>query len=99
MGAHAKVFVKNGMTASSKELLSLPTPNLEIMFTPAKPRPANKTSARGWRDGSEVKSTVCSSRVHEFNSQQPRGGSQPPVVRTSALSWLASINAGRTLNK
>jgi hypothetical protein len=32
---------------------------------------------RGWRDGSEVKSTDCSSRGPEFNSQQPHGGSQP----------------------
>jgi hypothetical protein len=31
----------------------------------------------GWRDGSVVKSTGCSSRGPEFNSQQPHGGSQP----------------------
>jgi hypothetical protein len=30
---------------------------------------------RGWRDGSEVKSTDCSSRGPELNSQQPRGDS------------------------
>jgi hypothetical protein len=29
-----------------------------------------------WRDGSAVKSTDCSSRGPEFNSQQPHGGSQ-----------------------
>ena len=29
------------------------------------------------RDGSVVKSTDCSSRGPEFNSQQPHGGSQP----------------------
>ena len=33
----------------------------------------------GWRDGSAVKSTDCSSRGPEFNSQQPHGGSQPSV--------------------
>jgi hypothetical protein len=32
------------------------------------------------RDGSAVKSTDCSSRGPEFNSQQPHGGSQPPVM-------------------
>jgi hypothetical protein len=31
---------------------------------------------RGWRDGSAVKTTDCSSRGHEFNSQQPHDGSQ-----------------------
>jgi hypothetical protein len=30
---------------------------------------------KGWRDGSAVKSTDCSSRGPEFNSQQPHGGS------------------------
>ena len=41
----------------------------------------------GWRDGSEVKGTVCSSRGPEFNSQQPHGGSQPSVMGTDALFW------------
>ncbi|EDM16219.1 rCG63685 [Rattus norvegicus] len=41
----------------------------------------------GWRDGSVVKSTVCSSRGPEFNSQQPRGGSQPSVMGSDALFW------------
>jgi len=41
---------------------------------------------RGWRDGLEVKSTDCSSRGPEFNSQQPHGGSQPSVMRSDALS-------------
>jgi hypothetical protein len=39
----------------------------------------------GWRDGSEVKSTDCSSRGYEFNSQQLHGGSQPSVMRSNAL--------------
>ena len=34
-----------------------------------------------WRDGSELKSTTCFSGGHEFNSQQPHGGSQPSVMR------------------
>jgi hypothetical protein len=39
-----------------------------------------KTDSRGWRDGSEDKSTGCSSRGPEFNSQQTHGGSQPSVM-------------------
>jgi hypothetical protein len=41
----------------------------------------------GWRDGSVVKSIVCSSRGPEFNSQQPHGGSQPSLMRSDALFW------------
>jgi len=41
----------------------------------------------GWRDGSVVKSTDCSSRGLEFNSQQPHGGSQPSVMGSGALFW------------
>ena len=40
-----------------------------------------------WRDGSVVKSTLCSSRGPEFNSQQPHGGSQPSVMGSDALFW------------
>ena len=43
--------------------------------------------ALGWRDGSEVKSTDCSSRGPEFNSQQLHGGSQPSVMESDALFW------------
>jgi hypothetical protein len=34
-----------------------------------------------------VKSTDCSSRGPEFNSQQPQGGSQPSVIESNALFW------------
>jgi hypothetical protein len=34
----------------------------------------------GWTDDSVVKSTDCSSRGPEFNSQKPHGGSQPLVM-------------------
>ena len=44
-----------------------------------------KTKTWGWRDGSEVKSTDCSSRGPEFNSQQPHGVSQPSVMGSDAL--------------
>ena len=39
------------------------------------------------RDGSLFKSTDCSSRCPEFNSQQPYGGSQPPIIGSDALFW------------
>jgi hypothetical protein len=42
-------------------------------------------SGGGWRDGSEVKSTDCSSEGPEFKFQQPHGGSQPLVMRSDAL--------------
>jgi hypothetical protein len=43
-----------------------------------------------WRDGSVVKSIGCSSRGHEFNSQQPCGGSQPSVMGSDALFCTCS---------
>jgi len=51
----------------------------------------------GWRDGSAVKSTDCSSRGPEFNSQQPHGDSQPSVMRSGALFWPAVTYADRML--
>jgi hypothetical protein len=42
---------------------------------------------RGWRDGSVVKSTDCSSKGPKFKSQQPHGGSQPSVTRSDVLFW------------
>jgi hypothetical protein len=47
----------------------------------------NKKEKEDWRDGSAFKSTDCSSRGPEFNSQQPRGGSQPSVMGSDALFW------------
>jgi len=41
----------------------------------------------GWRGGSVVKSTDCSSRGPEFKSQQPHGGSQPSLMGSDALFW------------
>jgi hypothetical protein len=41
----------------------------------------------GWRDGSVVKRTDCSSKGPEFNPQQPHGGSQPSVMGSDALFW------------
>jgi hypothetical protein len=39
----------------------------------------------GWQDGSVGKSSDCSSEGPEFKSQQPHGGSQPPIMRSDAL--------------
>jgi hypothetical protein len=41
----------------------------------------------GWRDGSAVTSTDCSSRGPEFSSQQLHGGSQPSVMESDHLFW------------
>jgi hypothetical protein len=46
-----------------------------------------KRAETGWRDGSAVKSTDCSSRGPEFNSQQPHDGSQPSEIGSDALFW------------
>jgi hypothetical protein len=46
-----------------------------------------KKKAVGCRDGSVVKRTDCSSRGPEFNSQKPRGGSQPSIMGSDALFW------------
>jgi hypothetical protein len=35
-----------------------------------------------WWESLAVKSTDCSSRGHEFKSQQPHDGSQPSVMKT-----------------
>jgi len=42
----------------------------------------------GWRDGSVVKSTDCSSRGPEFKSQQPHGGSQPSILGSIMGSYV-----------
>jgi hypothetical protein len=50
----------------------------------------SKVESRGWKNGSAVKSTDCSSRGPEFNSQQPHDGSQPSVMGSDALFWCVS---------
>ena len=42
---------------------------------------------RSWGDSLAVKSTDCSFRSPEFNSQQPHDGSQPSVIGSEALFW------------
>jgi hypothetical protein len=55
----------------------------------------------GWRDGSVVKSTDCSSRGPEFNSQQPHGISQPwDLMPFSGVSEeSASVNYIHKIHK
>jgi hypothetical protein len=48
---------------------------------------SKKSRLWDWRDGSVVKSADRSCRGPEFNSQQPHGGSQPPVMGSDALFW------------
>jgi hypothetical protein len=61
---------------------------VKILFQ-KKIRKENKIESvsTGWRDGSVVKSTDCSSGGPEFKSQQPHGGSQPSVTRSDSLFW------------
>jgi hypothetical protein len=53
-----------------------------------------KRESWGWRDGSVVKSTDCSSRGLEFSLQQPQA-SQPSIKGSDALSWHAGVHADR----
>jgi hypothetical protein len=46
-----------------------------------------------------VKSTDCSSRDHEFNSQQPHGGSQPSVMGSGAPEDSYSVLTYCKINK
>lgn len=44
-----------------------------------------KLTQRGWRDGSTVKTTDCSSRGHGLNSQLPFGDSQLSIAPVPGL--------------
>jgi hypothetical protein len=58
-----------------------------------------KVYIMGWRDGSEVENTGCSSKGPEFNSQQPCGGSQPSVMGSDALFSLMPLLSYRHTSK
>jgi hypothetical protein len=51
----------------------------------------HESQSMAWRDGSVVKSTDCSLRGPEFNSQQLHGGSQPFVVESDVYEVSNSI--------
>ena len=55
-----------------------------------------KIGTQGWRDGSVVKSTGCSSRGPQFNSQHPHGSSQLSVTPASGDPTPSDIHAGKT---
>ncbi|EDM01797.1 rCG30256 [Rattus norvegicus] len=59
-----------------------------VDYLPPWTRRALRLEVSGWIDGSVVKSTDCSSRGPEFKSQQPRGVSQPSVIRCPILVYL-----------
>ena len=65
------------------------SPKLYVSIKPPSPglRNTMEEKSGGWRDGSAVKSTDCSSRGHEFKSQQPHGGSQPSVMKSDVPFW------------
>jgi hypothetical protein len=54
-----------------------------------------KRLTRGsYKDGSALKSTDCSSSGPEFNSQQPRGASQPSIMGSDALFGVSEDSGG-----
>ena len=50
---------------------------------------ASRKSLLCWSDGSVFKSTDYSSRVTEFNSQQPYDGSQPSLLGSHAPFYVS----------
>jgi hypothetical protein len=47
----------------------------------------NKFKSGAGEMAQQVRAPDCSSEGPEFKSQQPHGGSQPPVMRTDSLFW------------
>ena len=58
---------------------------------------AQKSGAWGWRDG--VKSTACSSRRLQFDSQHSHGGFQPSVILVLRGSTLALPTCGVQIHR
>ena len=50
-------------------------------------KPCLEKPKPGWRGGSVVKSTDCSSSGPEFNSQHPHGDLPPSTMGSDALFW------------
>jgi hypothetical protein len=75
----------------------VPLPFLKIAIKIVAQRRHQKHIYKGWRDGSEVKSTMYSSRGPEFNSQQPHGSLQPSTMKSGVLFGCACIHACRKL--
>lgn len=58
---------------------------------------SSKSFNEGWRYDLVCKSTGCSSRDPELNSQEPHGGSQPYIVESNAHFWDKGIHEDRAL--
>jgi hypothetical protein len=57
-----------------------------------------KSQKKNWgRGGEGLRSTGCSFRGPEFNSQQPHGGSQSSVMCSDAPFWHAAVHPDRAL--
>jgi hypothetical protein len=56
-------------------------------LTLCEPERKERKKIGGWRDGSAVKNTDCSSKGLEFNSQQPHSGSLSSLMGSDALFW------------
>jgi hypothetical protein len=48
---------------------------------------AKESSAGAVEMAQWVRAPDCSSKGPEFKSQQPHGGSQPPITRSNSLFW------------
>jgi hypothetical protein len=75
-----------------RELANKDKPKYSSILTRMKDKRHREKMKKGngegcWGDGSAVKSTDCSSKGPEFNSQQPHGGSPPSVMGSDALFW------------
>jgi hypothetical protein len=89
-GAHKSNKLQLSLGISWVRYKVATTLGVEQPFPRGHLRPLENTgfySRKGWRDGLAVKSTDCSSRGPEFNSQQPHGDSQPSVMGSDALFW------------
>ena len=75
-----------GQAAAEKHVFELKVSTLSTaLFLQLPSSITLKTNILGWRGGSAVKSTDCSTGGPEFNSQQPHGDSQPTVMVSDAL--------------
>jgi hypothetical protein len=82
-----KLIKKKKRLACQKACLSYGSGEQTGPRAPVATNIGSRNRLQGWRDGSEVKMSGCSSTGPEFNSQQPHGGSQPSVMRSDALFW------------
>jgi hypothetical protein len=79
-------MAQNQCSSSSRESDALFWP-LQVLHSGMHTNTQITHTWRGWRDGSVLKSTDCSSEGPEFKSQQTHGGSQPSAMRSGALFW------------